>query len=147
MKITKILFILFAFSSTLLFGCTSDLKSGEADYLSTISKAQEITAVPLKAPENVRTFSEKEEIDDFITALAPENWSLKSIPETAGEIGVVEFRQDKTIKPGQAKSSADMYKVCSIIVYDAPYIEMDIDGVRLAFEVSPETGDFLNSCF
>lgn len=146
MKITKIIFILFAFSSIFLFGCTTDLKSGEADYLGTMAKAQEITAVSLEASENIRTFSKKD-INDFITALDPEHWLLKSIPETAEKTGVLEFRQNETIKLGQTKGGADMHKVCSIIVYDAPYIEMDIAGVRLAFEVSPETGDFLNNCF
>lgn len=118
-----------------------------SDYANGISKAQEIAVIPADTSKITETIAAKDDIDDFVMALEIENWELKSLPDTASEVGTFDFSQEQTIKFRQTNHDGTLSHIATITVYDSPYICLEFCGLDMTFEVSSDTADYLMEYF
>lgn len=55
--------------------------------------------------------------------------------------------QEETVKLGQDGTYGNLYDIASITLYDNSYVEFDIGGLNMTFEVSEDTADYLDEYF
>lgn len=147
MKMKQTILALVLFASVLLCGCSTEFTPDSSEYFDAISKAQAIIVLPSDTSEVRETITGEKEIKNFMTALKPERWELQGIPAAARKTGLLRFVQEETRKPWQPGNSTGMYDVCSITVYDVPYIELEIAGTELPFKINRESSDYLKKYF
>lgn len=143
----RISIALIAFLIFLLCGYRAMEATNASDYKSSISKAQEIAVIPVNTSEITKTITTPKDVDNFVSALEIENWKLKSLPDTASEVGSFEFSQEQTIKLLQTTHDGTFSHIATITVYDSPYICLEFCGLDMTFEVSPDTADYLMKYF
>lgn len=143
----RISIVLVALLTFLLCGCQATESTNSSDYETSLSKAQEISVIPADTSEITETITAKDEIDDFILALEIENWELKSLPDTASEVGSFDVSQEETIKFWQTNHDGTLSHIATITVYDSPYICLEFCGLDMTFEVSSDTADYLMEYF
>ena len=64
-------------------------------------------------------------------------------PQNAKEIGHFDFSQEETLSLGQTETDGNLYEVCKITLYDGSFIDFEIAGLRMSFEVTRDTADYL----
>ncbi len=139
----KKLFMFLVLFSVLLCGCRADADSNVSKYHEALAKAQEITAFAADTEKAVKDFTSKEDIDSFVTALKIDEWELAEPPHNATEIGHFDFSQEETLSLGQTETDGNLYAVCKITLYDGSYIDFEIAGLRMSFEITRDTADYL----
>ena len=131
----------------LLCGCQANENTNASDYGDDISKAQEIAVISSDTAEVIETITDREEIEDFVSALDLEQWELKTLPDEVSEIGTFGLAQEGTIKLGQTNTDGTLYDIATITLYNGSYISFEIGGFDMTFEVSEDTADYLNGFF
>lgn len=140
----KKLFMFLVLFSVLLCGCRADADSDVSEYYEKLAKAQEIAAFAADTEKAVKDFTSKEDIDSFVTALKIDEWKLADLPQNAKEIGHFDFSQEETLSLGQTETDGNLYEVCKITLYDGSFIDFEIAGLRMSFEVTRDTADYLS---
>ena len=143
----KKIFISSLMLALLLCGCQSGGNTDSSDFGDDLSKAQEIAVIPAGASDVSETITADEDIKAFIEALDLESWELKPLPEGAYEIGSFGLSQEETVKLGQDGSDGNLYDIASITLYDNSYVEFDVGGLDMTFEVSKAAADYLDGYF
>ncbi len=112
-----------------------------------IKKAQEINVLDADG-ELIKTLSSESELNDFYTMLDEENWGDPvKFPENAVKRGELVLRQTETLKLGQSPDDLQMEEVARICVYDAPYVTLELTGVRLCFTASDAAMEYFDTIF
>lgn len=142
MKKPGLILILFAM---LLGGCQG--KEGVQEYLEDFSKAQEIAVILPGEARACETITEKKEIEAFVLALEPEEWSLKSVPEEAKEIGAFGFSQESAVRLGQTRADRESYDVGTLTLYEGGYVDFEVAGLHMTAAVSDGTWEYLSGYF
>ncbi len=144
--------VVFAMMLTLLLcgcqaaGCANSLDS----YGDTFSKAQAIAVIPAGTSEATETITDAGEIKDFVSSLDVDQWELRSLPNTASEIGSFGISQQRTVTLLQTSPDRTLYDAGTITFYDGGYVRLSVtgsSGLSVTFEVSEETASFLNGYF
>ena len=91
----KKLFMFLVLFSVLLCGCRADADSDVSEYYEKLAKAQEIAVFAVDTETAVKTFTSKEDIGGFVTALEIDEWELADLPQNAKEIGHFDFSRKK----------------------------------------------------
>lgn len=131
----------------LLCACQANENKEISTYGNDIAKAQEITVISTDTSEVIARITSKEDIEDFVLALDLDQWTLKTLPNGATEIGSFGLSQEETIKFGQTDTDGTLYDIAKITLYDGSYIGFEIGDLNTTFEVSEETVDYLNEYF
>jgi hypothetical protein len=142
-KIFMVLFMLTVF----LCGCQANKDTDMSDYKNDISKAQGIAIISADTSNVIDTITSKEDIEDFVASLELDKWTLKELPTDAKEVGSFGLSQEETIKLGQTVTDGTLYDVGKITLYDFQYIDFEIAGLSMTFEVNEETAEYLNGFF
>lgn len=142
----RVSIVLVALLTFLLCGCQTTKSTISSDYETSLSKSQEIAVIPADTSEITETITAKDDIDDFVLALEIENWELKSLPDTASEVGSFDFSQEQTIKFRQTDHDGTLSHIATIMVYDNSYICLEFCGLDMTFEGS-DTADYLMEYF
>lgn len=145
--VLKKIFLVLIMIATLLCACQPNKDTGISDYHGDIAKAQEIEAVSADTLSVVETITDQEDIDAFVLTLDMDEWKLVKLPEDAKKTGDFTLSQEKTTKLWESENDGEMYDVCKLSVYDSPYIDFEIEGLSMTFEVSEETANYLNEYF
>ncbi len=132
---------------TLLCGCQANENTNASDYGDDISKAQEIAVISPDTSKVIDTITDTKEIEEFVLALKLDQWELKPLPDEASEIGSFGLAQEETIKLGQMDTAGVLYDIATITLYDGAYINFEIGGLDMTFEVNEDTADYLNGYF
>ncbi len=112
-----------------------------------IKKAQEINVLGADG-ELIKTLSSESELNDFYTMLDEENWGDPAkFPENAVKRGELVLRQTETLKLGQSPDDLQMEEVARICVYDAPYVTLELTGLRLCFAASDAAMEYFDTLF
>lgn len=119
----------------------------EQESINDLSKAQRIDVVSPETSEVIKTITDRTEIEDFVSALAVDEWAPESQPEGAAAAGIFNLYQEKTIKAGETETDGTLYEIGTITVYDAPYIAFRAAGFDITFKISEKTADYLKSYF
>lgn len=147
----KALGYMMVIAALLLSGCnmSGDDESEVADDLEaniqTIAKAQKI-----EKEDNgkvLKTYTEKDEIETFITQQNLEKWeSVTALPNGAKKQYEYVFMQSKTIKLGEKKDNpSPLQEVARLITYkDIPYVSLQVSFIDLYFQVPDEVAAYLN---
>ena len=143
----KKMFLALVMVSALLCGCRAEESPDVSEYCNEVSKAQEIAVVSADPSGVIQTLDGKDKIDAFIAALDMEKWELGKIPKEAEEIGSFALSQEETVKFGQNKTDGELYDICKISVYDAPYVKFEAKGLDMVFEISEAAADYLQGFF
>lgn len=143
----RMLIALAAAWTLFLCGCQADENKRVSDYKDDISKAQEIAVISSDTSEVIGTITDAKDIKEFVLALKPESWKLKSLPDEEAEIGSFRLAQTETIKLGQADTDGTLQEIAAITLYEGDYIGFEIGGLDMTFEVSGETADYLSGYF
>lgn len=73
---------------------------------------------------------------------------MKTRPEKVVESGTFAFFQEKTVKFGQSETDGKLHEVCKISAYqDCAYITFEMAGIKMCFEVSERSAEYLNAYF
>lgn len=133
----------------LLCGCHADNgKEDAAEYYEELSKTQEIAVLPAQTSTTAQILTESEQIADFIFALDIEHWELKTLPKAAELVGTFQLSQEETIKFGESTADGELYPVCEILCYeDIPYVTLEIANMKMTFNVSDTTIEYLTEYF
>ncbi len=143
----KKMFLALVMVSALLCGCQAKESSDVSEYYNEVSKAQEIAVVSADTSDVIQTLAGKEEIEVFMAALDMEKWELGKLPKGTEEIGSFGLSQEETVKFGQTETDSELYDVCKIFVYDAPYVKFEVAGLDMVFEISGNAADYLQGFF
>lgn len=153
----KIYLIMAALLALSLSGCQKNGATDITDYQKLLSKTQKIEVISSKTAEITATLTEKEDIEAFVTALAPDTWTAEALsetappetalPSTAEEIGTFTLSQEKTIQAGQTEADDTLYDVCQITLYDNSYVAVEVSGFSMTFKVNEETETYLREYF
>lgn len=145
--IMKKIFLIIVMVSALFCGCGKKESEDVSEYYNEVSKAQEITVVSADTSSVIQTFTGKEDIGDFMTALDMDKWELGKLPSGAEEVGSFGLSQEETVKFGQTGTDGRLYDVCKISVYDDSYVKFGVAGFDMVFKISEDTSDYLQSFF
>lgn len=93
----KKILLLLLMATMLLCGCYDDNEKEDiSDYSGELSKAQQITVIPVDTSHEMKILKESGELSEFISALDTERWELDELPETADVLGTFVFSQEET---------------------------------------------------
>lgn len=143
----KKVFLVTLMLTVLLCGCQADREADTSDYKGDISKAQEIAVISADTSEVLERITEQEDIENFVTELDVDTWTLEKVPEDAKEVGSFGLSQEKTIELGETETDGTLYDVCKITLYDSSYINFEMAGLNMTFKVSGETEAYLREYF
>lgn len=145
----KKILMLLLIPAMLLCGCHANSeKENAAEYYEKLSKVQEIAVLPADTSAETQILAESEEISDFIFALDMEHWKMKALPKEAESVGSFQLSQEETIKFGESTTDGALYPVCEMLCYgDIPYVTLEMAGMKMTFQVSDTTMEYLADYF
>lgn len=112
-----------------------------------IKKAREINVLNADG-ELIKTLSSESELYGFYTMLDEEDWGdTVSFPKNAVKRGELVLRQTETLKFGQSPDDLQMEELARICVYEAPYVTLELVGVRLCFAASESAMEYFDGLF
>ena len=124
-------------AALLLSGCAA----AQDDLEGAATKAQAIE-IRDAAGEEVLSITDREEIEEFVSALEMDSWSPAAIPQDAALLCSAEFYQEKTVKLGQTQPEGwDL--VLRMELYEGGVIAVELLSTTMALELTPSAAEYL----